>query len=823
MENNLITSDTIMEPKVNEMKQRLGSKYIGENVTITDNISGKKFKIVSLDNNGIIIREIVGIGRGEETPLSFEDLLSKFDKSEIEVAGYENTESDKIIFHQVIREIMSGHTLAERNNAIAERDSSINELVTEESEFKSGGVIGKIKSNKKGIVTDIRNQYGKIISEVRVGDKIYKRGEGTYNAIEGNQALRKEDTDKIKIVKKGEKTKEKDKDKKAELEESAKRIIEHEIKAVQSSLVEKLLSDEIVSYDDIQNFYHFSVDNKINVSEEYMSYDELENYKEQVAEIIKELEKEEEDTTSWEEHLQELENAESIPKEVLEWWLISDWLKDKLLAEGEPVLDSDYGTWWGRTTSGQQIVADGIIQKIVKKINLDKYAKGKKIPTAKSITEDTRYNGWKNYETWNVKLWIDNEQRTQDFWNQRADEIYKEAKKSEYLTKKSEAAYALSNELKEDFDENNPLADQASTYSDLLGSALSNVDWKEIAENLLSEKKGCGGTMYEKGGEVGEAEWLVTLEDKDGFEIDEIVFADTDDNAYQKAEQRHEGSKAVGINMLTDASGKKIEYEKGGKVGQEFRYLKLIPKENGLEVKLTKEGKAKVKEDGLTYGNADEYFEDVQGNSEYIYHNDLGQSGLGMTSGEGITDGYHYADGGEYETEFSESAKLYWFPNHQIQFWGDILKDDGSVFFMEAKAAGGYMKKGGKVDITSNFYRFRQQSPKGVTECAVPEWGKKVAESVKSGAEITTCKKDDKWFVQSIMVPKEGVNASQARKYANEIKSKFSKKKKALGGVAETCTCEDIEKTKNGLKVLIDNEKDETKKNLFQSRLNDLN
>ena len=25
---------------------------------------------------------------------------------------------------------------------------------------------------------------------------------------------------------------------------------------------------------------------------------------------------------------------------------------------------------------------------------------------------DSTYNGWKNYETWNVKLWLDNEQGT---------------------------------------------------------------------------------------------------------------------------------------------------------------------------------------------------------------------------------------------------------------------------------------------------------------------------------------------------------------------------------------------------------------------------
>lgn len=30
-------------------------------------------------------------------------------------------------------------------------------------------------------------------------------------------------------------------------------------------------------------------------------------------------------------------------------------------------------------------------------------------------TEDTSYNGWKNYETWNVALWIQNDESFYDF------------------------------------------------------------------------------------------------------------------------------------------------------------------------------------------------------------------------------------------------------------------------------------------------------------------------------------------------------------------------------------------------------------------------
>jgi hypothetical protein len=33
-------------------------------------------------------------------------------------------------------------------------------------------------------------------------------------------------------------------------------------------------------------------------------------------------------------------------------------------------------------------------------------------PTKDPSEKDARYNGWTNYETWAVKLWIDNDEAT---------------------------------------------------------------------------------------------------------------------------------------------------------------------------------------------------------------------------------------------------------------------------------------------------------------------------------------------------------------------------------------------------------------------------
>ena len=37
------------------------------------------------------------------------------------------------------------------------------------------------------------------------------------------------------------------------------------------------------------------------------------------------------------------------------------------------------------------------------------------------------YNGWHNYETWLVKLWIDNEEGSYNYWREVAQECWNEA------------------------------------------------------------------------------------------------------------------------------------------------------------------------------------------------------------------------------------------------------------------------------------------------------------------------------------------------------------------------------------------------------------
>lgn len=51
-------------------------------------------------------------------------------------------------------------------------------------------------------------------------------------------------------------------------------------------------------------------------------------------------------------------------KDIHEWWVVSDWLEKRLEEQGEPILKTEYGSWWGRTRRGQAIYMDSVIEAI---------------------------------------------------------------------------------------------------------------------------------------------------------------------------------------------------------------------------------------------------------------------------------------------------------------------------------------------------------------------------------------------------------------------------------------------------------------------------
>lgn len=95
------------------------------------------------------------------------------------------------------------------------------------------------------------------------------------------------------------------------------------------------------------------------------------------------------------------------------------------------------------------------------------------------------YNGWHNFETWLVNLWIDNEESSQEHWRTVAQEIWDWLPKDQEY-RKDEASRTLSESLKSHFEEANP-CQGSGFWTDLMGAALSEVNWHEIATNMLEE------------------------------------------------------------------------------------------------------------------------------------------------------------------------------------------------------------------------------------------------------------------------------------------------------------------------------------------------
>lgn len=99
------------------------------------------------------------------------------------------------------------------------------------------------------------------------------------------------------------------------------------------------------------------------------------------------------------------------------------------------------------------------------------------------------YNGYLNWETWLVALWINNDEGSQDFWIEQAHEALNDAQETKYFTKEDEAVFLLSDTLKDYFEDSPEIPMSSGFYYDLMMGALSVVDWKEVAETILDTAK----------------------------------------------------------------------------------------------------------------------------------------------------------------------------------------------------------------------------------------------------------------------------------------------------------------------------------------------
>jgi hypothetical protein len=100
--------------------------------------------------------------------------------------------------------------------------------------------------------------------------------------------------------------------------------------------------------------------------------------------------------------------------------------------------------------------------------------------------ERREYNGWTNYETWNLNLWLGED--TGEMWTERAQELLDEAREEDLegeATLRAHAAIRLAEEIESDVTASAP--ELSGFYADILSAALGEVNFQEIAEHYVSD------------------------------------------------------------------------------------------------------------------------------------------------------------------------------------------------------------------------------------------------------------------------------------------------------------------------------------------------
>ncbi len=96
------------------------------------------------------------------------------------------------------------------------------------------------------------------------------------------------------------------------------------------------------------------------------------------------------------------------------------------------------------------------------------------------------YNGWTNYETWLVNLWMDNCEGSQAYWSEVAQDSIDQYNENQ----EPEIWFYFEGVLKDMLDNmvHGPEATVAFMAADLLNAAISEVDTRAIAQAWVANK-----------------------------------------------------------------------------------------------------------------------------------------------------------------------------------------------------------------------------------------------------------------------------------------------------------------------------------------------
>ena len=105
---------------------------------------------------------------------------------------------------------------------------------------------------------------------------------------------------------------------------------------------------------------------------------------------------------------------------------------------------------------------------------------------------DKKYNGWTNWETWNFKLWLDNEKSTYDLIQDQMKSFIKRHKGSfmedtpTEIDKINKSQNEFQKWLEEYAYEDKPEL-KPSFYSDALNASIREINFHEIAKSLIDD------------------------------------------------------------------------------------------------------------------------------------------------------------------------------------------------------------------------------------------------------------------------------------------------------------------------------------------------
>lgn len=109
------------------------------------------------------------------------------------------------------------------------------------------------------------------------------------------------------------------------------------------------------------------------------------------------------------------------------------------------------------------------------------------------MRDSRRHNGWSNFETWCVNLWLENNEAACFHWREQARRCLEEAPDSRLVWDENfrieDAATSMLAERLQDVIVDKMPPRPSDVYSDLLTAALGQVNWEELAVNLLADCK----------------------------------------------------------------------------------------------------------------------------------------------------------------------------------------------------------------------------------------------------------------------------------------------------------------------------------------------